>query len=169
MEGSFADRVEKSINEEVEGKILFTSDYAELGTPEAVKKALLRLWKRDVIVRLAQGIYYKPRFDKELGLCMLASECWWHSIGHRWADKHIEGRHWIMNIEQAWEYTLSLNGVTEKLFGDDQWISFRIGYQPHVVFQKYFCHRLVNVWLVWSGIFFRCIAFSLKSHVIFQS
>ena len=71
MEGSFADRVEKSINEEVEGKILFTSNYAELGTPEAVKKALLRLCKRAVIVRLAQGIYYKPRFDKELGLGML--------------------------------------------------------------------------------------------------
>ena len=71
MEGSFADRVEKSITEEVEGKILFTSDYAELGTPEAVKKALLRLCKRAVIVRLAQGIYYKPRFDKELGLGML--------------------------------------------------------------------------------------------------
>src|SRR5574344_2153981 len=31
-----------------------------------------------------------------------------------------------MNIEQAREYALSLNDVTEELFGDGQWISFKI-------------------------------------------
>lgn len=31
-----------------------------------------------------------------------------------------------MNIEEARDYALSLNGVTEELFGNDQWISFRI-------------------------------------------
>src|SRR5574344_890458 len=31
-----------------------------------------------------------------------------------------------MDIEQAREFALSLNGVTEEMFGDDQWINFRI-------------------------------------------
>ena len=34
-------------------------------------ESLIRLCERNVIVRLAHGIYYKPKFDKELGLGML--------------------------------------------------------------------------------------------------
>lgn len=71
MKGSSANRVETAIAAEEDGKIIFTSDYAELGTPEAVKKALLRLCDNGTIIRLAQGIYYKPKFDNELGLGIL--------------------------------------------------------------------------------------------------
>ena len=71
MVDSTAKRIETAIGSEQEGKIVFSTDYAELGTPEAIKKSLIRLCERNVIVRLAHGIYYKPKFDKELGLGML--------------------------------------------------------------------------------------------------
>lgn len=71
MVDSTAKKIESIISSEPEGKIIFSSDYAEQGTPEAIKKSLLRLCERNVIVRLAHGIYYKPIFDKELGLGML--------------------------------------------------------------------------------------------------
>ena len=71
MVDSTAKRIETAIGLEPEGKIVFSTDYAELGTPEAIKKSLIRLCERNVIVRLAHGIYYKPKFDNELGLGML--------------------------------------------------------------------------------------------------
>lgn len=71
MIDSTAKKIESIIGSEPEGKIIFSSDYAEQGTPEAIKKSLLRLCERNVIVRLAHGIYYKPLFDIELGLGML--------------------------------------------------------------------------------------------------
>lgn len=71
MVDSTAKRIETAIGLEAEGKIVFSTDYAELGTPEAIKKSLIRLCERNVIVRLAHGIYYKPKFDNELGLGML--------------------------------------------------------------------------------------------------
>lgn len=71
MVDSTAKKIESIISSEPHGKIIFSSDYAEQGTPEAIKKSLLRLCERNVIVRLAHGIYYKPIFDKELGLGML--------------------------------------------------------------------------------------------------
>ncbi len=60
--------IERAIKVEPAGKILFSADYADYGTPEAVKKAILRLNKKGLIIRLAQGIYYYPKYDKELGL-----------------------------------------------------------------------------------------------------
>ena len=71
MVDSIAKKIETSISSEPEGKIFFSTDYAEFGTPEAIRKTLIRLCERNVIVRLAHGIYYKPKFDKELGLGML--------------------------------------------------------------------------------------------------
>ncbi len=71
MVDSTAKKIEAAISSETEGKIVFAADYAELGTPEAIKKSLIRLCERNVIVRLAHGIYYKPKFDAELGLGLL--------------------------------------------------------------------------------------------------
>ncbi|MCF0204965.1 MAG: hypothetical protein HUK12_06695 [Muribaculaceae bacterium] len=68
MANSTAKEIEQAIRKEGAGKILFSSDYALFGTPEAVKKTMLRLHDKGLIIRLAQGIYYYPKVDKELGL-----------------------------------------------------------------------------------------------------
>ena len=52
----------------VPGKtIFFTEDFREMGTPEAVKVALHRIVKRNIISRLARGVYAKPEYSELLG------------------------------------------------------------------------------------------------------
>lgn len=43
MVDSTAKRIETAIASEPEGKIVFSTDYAELGTPEAIKKKWYKL------------------------------------------------------------------------------------------------------------------------------
>lgn len=65
------DNTEKKIIERINkapGKtIFFTEDFREMGSPEAVKVALHRIVKRNIISRLARGIYAKPEYSKLLG------------------------------------------------------------------------------------------------------
>lgn len=56
------------------GAIVFVSDFAEFGTAENVKKVLLRLEKKQLLVRLAHGIYLYPKIDKELGILYPSTE-----------------------------------------------------------------------------------------------
>ena len=68
---SIANEIEKSIIKRQRGKIYFTSEFASLGSAEAIKKSLFRLEKSGLLVRLAHGIYLYPKIDKKLGLGIL--------------------------------------------------------------------------------------------------
>ena len=50
------------------GLIVFQQDYADCGTPSAVKSTFHRMYTDGMLVRLAHGIYYYPKEDKEYGL-----------------------------------------------------------------------------------------------------
>ena len=56
------------------GSVLFVDDFLDYGNPESVKKALLRLKEKDILVRLAHGIYLYPKIDKELGILFPSTE-----------------------------------------------------------------------------------------------
>ncbi len=56
------------------GSVLFVDDFLDYGNPESVKKALLRLKEKDILVRLAHGIYLYPKIDKELGVLFPSTE-----------------------------------------------------------------------------------------------
>lgn len=64
--------VEKQIFEKISnykhGKILFSETFSEIGNLESVNKALFRLAQKEILVRLAQGIYLYPKQDNELGI-----------------------------------------------------------------------------------------------------
>lgn len=49
-------------------------DFSDLGSPEAIRKALERLVKRGVIIRVAQGIYVRPKISKLLGQLIPSAE-----------------------------------------------------------------------------------------------
>ncbi|MDR0977080.1 MAG: DUF6088 family protein [Prevotellaceae bacterium] len=51
--------------------MFFSSDFASYGGAKSVLKALERLTKAKVLLRLSQGIYYYPKMDKELGIGIL--------------------------------------------------------------------------------------------------
>lgn len=56
------------------GSVLFVDDFLGYGNPESVKKALLRLKEKEILVRLAHGIYLYPKIDKELGVLFPSTE-----------------------------------------------------------------------------------------------
>ena len=56
------------------GIVLFVDDFLDYGNPESVKKALLRLKEKEVLVRLAHGIYLYPKIDKDLGVLFPSTE-----------------------------------------------------------------------------------------------
>lgn len=71
---SIHNQIETKIKTLKKGTILFTTDFIEFGTAENVKKVLLRLEKKEVLIRLAHGIYLYPKKDKVLGILFPSTE-----------------------------------------------------------------------------------------------
>ncbi len=65
---STENKIERSIKGKGRGSIVFQQDYADCGTPSAVNSTFFRLFSDGMLVRLAHGIYYYPKEDKEYGL-----------------------------------------------------------------------------------------------------
>ena len=63
--------INERIKQGKKGVFLFGQDFSDVGTPEAVKKALQRLEAVGTLVRIAPGIYYYPKIDTEFGLGVL--------------------------------------------------------------------------------------------------
>ncbi|GAP71998.1 hypothetical protein SAMD00024442_21_46 [Candidatus Symbiothrix dinenymphae] len=49
------------------GKEYFAADFSAYGEANSVRKALERLVKRQMLIRLARGIYFYPKIDKKYG------------------------------------------------------------------------------------------------------
>lgn len=82
-ETSLHTRLEQLIASQKPGEIIFPADFLELGSPEANLMALSRLTDQNKIVRLAKGIYVKPRIDEQLGPVLPSLE----EIAHAIAEK----------------------------------------------------------------------------------
>jgi len=59
-------QIENKVKSHKRGKIFFLDDFAGLGTPDTIKKSLQRLTNSGLLVRLANGIYWYPKKEKEL-------------------------------------------------------------------------------------------------------
>jgi hypothetical protein len=71
---SIHNQIEEKIKSLKKGSIVFIADFIEFGTAENVKKVLLRLEKKEILIRLAHGIYLYPKKDKELGTLFPSTE-----------------------------------------------------------------------------------------------
>lgn len=67
-------QIEKTIKSKLKGTLLFPSDFMELGSSVAIRKALGRLENKQVIVRVAQGIYVRPKKSKLIGAILPSAE-----------------------------------------------------------------------------------------------
>lgn len=56
------------------GSILFVDDFLDFGNSENIKKALYRLKEKDLLIRLAHGIYLYPKIDKDIGILYPSAE-----------------------------------------------------------------------------------------------
>lgn len=64
---SIENKIEKYIKTKARGTLLFPDDFSDFGTPEAIRKALQRLEDKAIIIRVAQGIYTRPKISKYIG------------------------------------------------------------------------------------------------------
>jgi len=76
-------RVERRIRRQKRGSILFPGDFADLGSTEAVKKALLRLSHKGLLKRIAFGIYLYPEQSKLLGTLSPSVDAIAHALAAR--------------------------------------------------------------------------------------
>ena len=65
---STVNKIEMRLRGKGRGSIVFQQDYADCGTPSAVKSTFHRMYTDGLLVRLAHGIYYYPKEDKEYEL-----------------------------------------------------------------------------------------------------
>lgn len=72
---STEDEILERIKSFPKGELFFPADFIDLGSSEAVRISLFRLEKEGVILRVAQGIYVRPRVSRLIGpLTPLAEE-----------------------------------------------------------------------------------------------
>ncbi len=64
---SIEKQIEKTILSKPKGTLFLPFDFLHHGTPKAVQKSLERLEDKQVIVRVAQGIYVRPKISKLIG------------------------------------------------------------------------------------------------------
>lgn len=64
---SIEKQIEKSIKSKPKGSLVLPDDYLTIGSSEAIRKALDRLEEKKVIIRVAHGIYVRPKISKLIG------------------------------------------------------------------------------------------------------
>ena len=64
---SIEDKIIAQIEALPKGELLLPTDFHDLGSSEAVRLALFRLEKEGFIIRVAQGIYVRPKESKLIG------------------------------------------------------------------------------------------------------
>ena len=74
MTDSIHNHIVTKIRKRGRGTLFFSNDFLYEGTEAAVRKALSRLAKNGVLIRLAPGIYLYPKVDKELGILFPSAE-----------------------------------------------------------------------------------------------
>ncbi len=67
---SIEDKIEKVIKSKQRGVLLFTDDFIAYGSSKAIQKALERLTNREVIRRVARGIFVRPILSDYIGEVM---------------------------------------------------------------------------------------------------
>lgn len=68
---STENKILTSIKKRGRGVAVFSSDFVRFGEQKTINKALERMAKEGVILRISRGIYYYPKIDKKLGLGVL--------------------------------------------------------------------------------------------------
>lgn len=64
---SIEKQIERSIKSKPKGSLVVQADYLAYGSSDAIRKALDRLQDKEVIIRVAQGIYVRPKISKLIG------------------------------------------------------------------------------------------------------
>lgn len=67
-------QIERSIKSKPKGSLVIPDDYLTIGSSEAIRKSLDRLEDKKIIIRVAHGIYVRPKISKLIGLLAPSAE-----------------------------------------------------------------------------------------------
>lgn len=71
---SIEKQIERSVKSKPRGTLVFPEDFSSYGSSDAVRKALDRLEDRHVLVRIAHGIYVRPKISELIGAVLPTAE-----------------------------------------------------------------------------------------------
>ncbi len=74
MMQSVEKQIERSIKSKPNGSLIIPEDYLTIGSSEAIRKSLDRLEDKKIIMRVAHGIYVRPKISKLIGLLTPSAE-----------------------------------------------------------------------------------------------
>ena len=78
-----ANQIEEKISKSSRGELFFADDFVKYGTPDNIRQVLARLEKDGMLLRIAQGIYLKPKIDPLIGVILPSVEEVAKEIAHR--------------------------------------------------------------------------------------
>lgn len=111
---SIEDRIEKSIKSKQRGILLFADDFIEYGSSDAIRQALVRLVSKEVIKRVAQGIYVRPTISKYIGEVLPTAEEVAQGIAKRDKIKIVStGTHALNKLGLSTQIPLKLVYLTD--------------------------------------------------------
>ena len=71
---SIENQIERVVKSKSRGVLWFPDDFAAYGSSEAVRKSLQRLEDKNILVRVAQGIYVRPKISSHVGQVLPTAE-----------------------------------------------------------------------------------------------
>lgn len=71
---SIENKIERSIKNKLRGALILPGDFFTYGSSEAIRKALHRLEDKKIIVRVAHGIYVRPKMSEFIGPILPTAE-----------------------------------------------------------------------------------------------
>lgn len=71
---SIEKQIEDIIKSKSRGELLMPDDFHDLGSSDAIRQALVRLVDKKLIVRVAQGIYVRPKESELIGMIIPTAE-----------------------------------------------------------------------------------------------
>lgn len=111
---SIEDRIEKSIKSKQRGVLLFADDFIEYGSSDAIRQALVRLASKEVIKRVAQGIYVRPTISEYIGEVLPTAEDVAQGIAKRDKIKIVPtGTHALNKLGLSTQIPLKLVYLTD--------------------------------------------------------
>lgn len=71
---SIESKILEKVKRSKRGELIFPEDFYDVGSSEAIRTALHRLVKENSIIRVAHGIYVRPKISKYIGIVLPSAE-----------------------------------------------------------------------------------------------
>jgi|SRR5690625_6297 len=91
-------QIKRSIKNKDRGTLIFPGDFLDIGTSDAVRQSLKRLADKEFIVRVAHGIYVRPKINRLIGAIIPSAEEVAKAIAKRDKIRTVPSGNYALNI-----------------------------------------------------------------------